>query len=195
LLVSFQNIQTLQHFQSTTDPVCTFKMKFVQLSWLGAVTFLLKTPWSTLILHTVCVFLSNALHQAEMKQLFAAMLCILLETQIAQTHTHLHTLLNVKHKHLWCNKTFPSDQQRYLHVKRNWSQSLKITKLCSKYIISLLCISNNKIIATVTHVGCTEHILMPLLLYTSYCSDCPHNVTMFPVQCDVANSLLLVEKI
>lgn len=35
---------------------------------------------------------------------------------------------------------------------------------------------------------------MPLLLATSYCSDCPHNVTMFPVQWDVVNSLLL-EKI
>jgi len=31
---------------------------------------------------------------------------------------------------------------------------------------------NNKIIATVTHVGCTAHMLISLPHFTSYCSKC-----------------------
>jgi len=37
-------------------------------------------------------------------------------------YTHIHrltlTLLIIKHKSLWCNKTWPSDQQRFWHVKK-----------------------------------------------------------------------------
>jgi len=40
--------------------------------------------------------------------------------------------------------------------------------MCYKPIV----FPNNKIIATVTHVGCTAHMLIPLPRYTSYCSKC-----------------------
>lgn len=40
--------------------------------------------------------------------------------------------------------------------------------MCYKPIV----FPNNKIIATVTHVGCTAHMLIPLPHFTSYCSKC-----------------------
>lgn len=40
--------------------------------------------------------------------------------------------------------------------------------MCYKPIV----FPNNKIIATVTHIGCTAHMLIPLPHFTSYCSKC-----------------------
>ena len=40
--------------------------------------------------------------------------------------------------------------------------------MCYKPIV----FPNNKIIATVTHVGCTAHMLIPLPHFTTYCSKC-----------------------
>ena len=40
--------------------------------------------------------------------------------------------------------------------------------MCYKPIV----FPNNKIIATVTHVGCTAHMLIPLPHFTRYCSKC-----------------------
>jgi hypothetical protein len=40
--------------------------------------------------------------------------------------------------------------------------------MCYKPIV----FQNNKIIATVTHVGCTAHMLIPLPHFTTYCSKC-----------------------
>lgn len=89
----------------------------------------------------------------------------------AQTHTH--TLLIVKHKNLWCNKTCPSDQQRFLHVKKKSEDKAWTSQnwLHNKCAISLLCFQIIKLLL-VTHAGCTAYMLIQLPSFTSYCSKC-----------------------